>query len=77
MTVTRFEEVAVYGEKSVRCAGGCGRRLRRRQRFWRTINPFHTMTREQLQEANIAEMRAWQSEPEWCVHCPLPEEAKP
>lgn len=36
-----FQEVSLHAEKSMKCAGGCGRRLRRQKKFWQTINPFN------------------------------------
>ena len=36
-----FQEVAIHSEKSLPCAGGCKRRLKRRQKFWQTLSPFN------------------------------------
>jgi hypothetical protein len=42
-TIT-FQEVTLRGQKSVKCAGGCGRTLKRQQKFWQTLSPFNKTT---------------------------------
>lgn len=73
-TIT-FNEVAIYGQKSVKCAAGCKRTLRRSRKFWQTLNPFNKnaagepKTRGEIQDELIAQRGAWLIEPEVCSHC--------
>lgn len=75
MTTVTFNEVVVHGEKSVKCAGGCGRRLKRSKKFWQTLSPFNKnaagelKTREEIYEELRAERDTWLSESETCSHC--------
>lgn len=73
-----FQEVKLYGEKSCKCAGGCGRRLRRQKKFYQTLNPFNKKNdgnewtvkdRDDIYNELIAEMRQWESGIESCCHC--------
>lgn len=73
-TIT-FREVAIRGSKAVKCAGGCGRLLRRSRKFWQTLNPFNKNAAgeakgaNEIQEELFSERRAWMDEPETCKHC--------
>lgn len=75
MTTVTFGEVAIRGQKSVKCAGGCGRRLKRAKKFWQTLSPFNKNSageiknREQIYEELRGERRVWLNEPETCSHC--------
>lgn len=75
MTWVRFQEVKLYGEKSVKCAGGCGRRLRRQRTFWQTLNPFNKgangvpKTVDEIHAELRVQKQAWQAEGETCIHC--------
>lgn len=70
-----FNEVAVHGHKSVKCAKGCGRTLRRAKKFWQTLSPFNKnksgalKTREEILVELSDERRAWAELPEACSHC--------
>lgn len=74
-TVT-FQEVSIYGSKSVKCAGGCKRTLRRSRKFFQTLSPFNKnaagelKTRDEIQSELLAERKAWIDAPETCSHCP-------
>lgn len=73
-TIT-FREVAVRGQKLVKCAGGCNRTLKRQRKFWQTLSPFNKNAdgkvkgQGEIHRELIAESKAWQSEPETCSHC--------
>ena len=70
-----WPEVAFDGEKSVTCSGGCGRILRRRKKFYQTLNPWNKMANGCVKSrkdisAELAEARdEWKKEPEICKHC--------
>lgn len=72
---TTFQEVKLYGSKSVKCAGGCGRTLKRQRKFWQTLNPWNkTLAGEPKTITDIrielqAEIAKWQKEPETCKRC--------
>lgn len=74
MRVT-FREVSLYGQKSVKCRGGCGRRLRRSKKFWQTLSPFNInsnrvpKTPEEIYAELKIELKAWKDSPETCAHC--------
>jgi hypothetical protein len=68
MRVT-FEEVAIYSEKSVPCAGGCKRRLKRKKKFWQTLSPFNKKSRDEIYAVLREESASWMLEPETCSHC--------
>ena len=79
MIRTVFDKVSIHGEKTVKCAGGCGRRLKRRQEFYQTINPFNknkttglVKTSSEIYPELNAEREKWMKEPETCIHCPEP-----
>lgn len=73
-TIT-FDEVAIRGEKSVKCSSGCGRRLKRSRKFWQTFSPFNKNSsgeikgKAEIQKELIAERDKWLTEPEKCSHC--------
>jgi hypothetical protein len=73
-TIT-FNEVAIQGMKSVKCAGGCGRTLKRSREFWQTLSPFNKnasgelKSRDEIFDELKAERNAWIAEPETCKHC--------
>ena len=72
---TTFDEVKLTGEKSVKCSGGCGRILKRRSKFFQTINPFNknaegfVKSRDEIYKELGAEIEKWKKEPEICIHC--------
>lgn len=74
-TTVTFREVTIHGSKSVKCAGGCGRTLKRQRKFWQTLNPFNkNRAGEQkfateIQSELITERNKWLTEPETCSHC--------
>jgi hypothetical protein len=71
----RFEEVFLTASKTVKCAGGCGRRLKRKRRFSQTINPWNKDENGKLKGRSqiYAELRRdidkWEQEPDTCQHC--------
>lgn len=73
-TIT-FQEVALHGTKSVKCAGNCGRTLKRQQKFWQTLNPFNkngagvAKTAADIREELQAERSKWMLQAELCKHC--------
>ena len=73
-TIT-FNEVAIHGNKAVKCAGGCGRTLRRARKFWQTLSPFNKNSkgeprgRDEIYEELRNERSAWINAPETCKHC--------
>lgn len=70
-----FNEVAIHGMKSVKCAGRCGRGLKRSRKFYQTLSPFNKKqsgelkSRDEIYAELIAERKAWMAEPEICKHC--------
>lgn len=72
---TTFQEVKLYGTKSTKCSGGCGRTLKRQRKFWQTLSPFNkTATGELKSVVDIhaelqLELDKWRREPEVCRHC--------
>lgn len=70
-----FREVTVHGTKTVKCAGGCGRRLKRQRKFWQTLNPFNknaageVKSAVEIQKELFTERQAWESESETCSQC--------
>lgn len=74
-TTVTFNEVSLQGTKSVKCAGGCGRTLKRSRKFWQTLSPFNKntsgtlKTRDEIYEELRAERNAWMGEAETCKHC--------
>lgn len=75
MATVTFNEVAIHGQKAVKCAGGCKRVLRRSQKFWQTLSPFNKnasgalKTREEIYDELMRERRTWLKQPETCKHC--------
>jgi predicted unusual protein kinase regulating ubiquinone biosynthesis (AarF/ABC1/UbiB family) len=75
MATITFNEVAIHGMKSVKCAGGCGRTLKRSRKFWQTLSPFNKKasgelkSRDEIYEELTAERKAWIAESETCKHC--------
>ena len=73
-TIT-FREVAIRGSKAVKCAGDCGRLLRRSRKFWQTLNPFNKnaageqKSASEIQQELFAERSAWMGELETCKQC--------
>jgi hypothetical protein len=76
-----FEAVSFRGSKSVKCAGGCGRKLTRSKTFCQTINPWNktawgtTKTYDDIYPELIQSASEWRKAPEWCKHC-MASEAK-
>lgn len=74
MTVT-FNEVAIYGQKSTKCANNCGRTLRRSKKFWQTLSPFNRSragglkSKDEIYTELRVEQQTWLKEPEVCKHC--------
>lgn len=70
-----FQEVTLRGTKSVKCAGDCGRTLKRQRKFWQTLNPFNKNASGQIK--GVAEIRVeleserkgWLQDSEFCKHC--------
>lgn len=73
-TIT-FSEVALRGTKSVKCARGCGRALKRQRKFRQTLSPFNKNTagdvksRAEIHGELITERDVWAREAETCSHC--------
>lgn len=69
-----FDEVSLHGEKTVKCAG-CGKRIKRRKKFWQTLNPFNRhpdglpKTQEDIMAELQQEREEWQRQPELCSRC--------
>lgn len=74
-TRVTFNEVTLHGQKSVKCAGGCGRTLKRSKKFWQTLSPFsktangELKSRDQIHVELRAERDAWLAQGETCIHC--------
>jgi hypothetical protein len=70
-----FQEVMLRGQKSVKCAGDCGRTLKRQQKFWQTLSPFNkTVSGLVKSAADIrteleTERSKWMLQAEFCKHC--------
>lgn len=71
----RFEEYKVSGQKSGKCEGGCGKRIRRQTTFTETQNPFNknaagqVKTVAEIYESLKAKRDAWVNKPVWCEAC--------
>lgn len=70
-----FDEVALTGNKTVECSGGCGRKLKRQKKFSQTLNPFNKNA-DGLPKSTAeihAELRKdivkWKKLPVTCKHC--------
>jgi hypothetical protein len=72
-----FREVALWAEKSGKCA--CGKRRARRQKFYQTLNPYNRnadgqpKSSHEIHEELKVEARAWKAEPIVCERCPKTE----
>lgn len=70
----RFDEVYVHGEKTVTCKV-CKKRLKRRKRFYQTLNPMNKnskgflKTREEIYAELNVEVAKWQVQKEICQKC--------
>lgn len=70
-----FQEVRLYGSKTVECESGCGRKLRRSKKFYQTLNPFNktngglVKSRSDILAELRTEITAWKSQTEVCSHC--------
>ena len=70
-----FGEVKLYAWKSVKCAGGCGRTLKRQRKFYQTLNPFNKTAQGVVKDADdiYSELRKdiekWRKESVTCIHC--------
>ncbi|QKW31451.1 hypothetical protein HUT11_35400 (plasmid) [Streptomyces seoulensis] len=75
MPTYRFQEVPLYANKTVPCAGGCGKKLRRQRKFAQTLNPFNKdaegrpKTSQQIQAELSQQAKEWKSAPETCDAC--------
>lgn len=75
MATMTLKEVAQYRDKTVPCAGGCKRRLKRQKKFWQTLSPFNknaagvVKTASEIHDELDQEFKAWAAEPETCSHC--------
>ncbi|MEU7338638.1 hypothetical protein [Streptomyces sp. NPDC007074] len=75
MPTYRFQEVPLYAKKSVTCAGGCGKTLRRQKKFAQTLNPFNKgadgrpKTTRQIHAELSEKAKQWQVAPETCDSC--------
>jgi len=73
--IVRFEEVKWRADKSLKCAGGCGKRLKRSITFSQTINPFNKLPdgtvkdRPDIYKELKQEAEAWKTEPVTCDRC--------
>ncbi len=79
-----FEEVSIKAIKTVKCAGGCGRRRRLTKKFMQTLNPFNKRksdgqikTREDIYPELKKEAAKWKEQPETCLHCRIAAALKP
>lgn len=76
-----FQEVRLYGEKSIKCAGGCGRRLKRQKKFYQTLSPFNkrpdgvVKNHDDIYPELKTALAVWRAKPETCGHC-MAEERK-
>ena len=75
MPTYTFEKVEHYAQKSVKCSGGCGRTLRRRQTTYQTLSPFNKKdgrlkTRKEIYAELEEKAKVWREAPERCIHCP-------
>lgn len=71
---TTFNEVATHREKKGKCAK-CGKRTKRRMKFWQTINPFNKnkdgsiKTVRQIDAELAKEADVWTAKPVYCSGC--------
>ena len=70
-----FQEVRLFGEKTVKCSGGCGRQLDRRKKFYQTLSPFNKRADGRVKGYDdiypelTVNIQEWKSQPERCSHC--------
>lgn len=68
-----FEKVALHADKAGKC--GCGKRRRRRKKFWGTLNPWNKnpdgtiRTWGDIQAGLRQQIEAWEAEPIVCKNC--------
>ena len=76
-TITRtFEKVSFRRKKTVKCSGGCGRRLTRSREFLQTLSPFNKnkdgnlKTESEIYTELLEKAKKWDAESEEiCIHC--------
>jgi hypothetical protein len=74
MTITRFEEVSLKGQKRAKCSK-CEKKLTRSRKFLQTLSPFNkaadglSKTRDQIHGELREEIAAWKEEPVVCAAC--------
>lgn len=70
-----FQEIRLFGHKSVKCAGGCGKRVVRSRKFFQTLNPFNknalgqVKDRDEIYTELKRAIQEWEREPVTCNHC--------
>lgn len=75
MAKVTFSKVSLADSKYVECAGGCGRKLRRKKTFYQTLNPFNLnkdgekKTRAEIYAELREEIAEWKNQPETCRDC--------
>jgi hypothetical protein len=76
MTTYRFPDVGyVLAKKSVPCASGCGKKVRRQRTFTQTLNPFNknaagaVKTVPEIRAENKECAEEWKAKPETCSAC--------
>lgn len=68
-----FNEVSIVGEKSGKCS--CGKRTKRRKKFYQTLNPFNVdkrgvpKTRDVIWGEINGQLLAWENAPVKCSEC--------
>jgi len=71
----RFEPITWQVRKTVKCAAGCGKSVKRQRTFQQTLNPYNRnaegqpKTRQEIGVALRAEGDEWQQKPETCTAC--------
>jgi len=74
MTSVTFDEISLTGVKNVKCSG-CGKKLKRQQRFFQTLNPFNkdkngmVKSKHQIYTELEEDIKKWEVEPEKCRNC--------
>lgn len=74
MTIITFPEIKLYGEKSTKCFV-CGKRVRRRKKFYQTLNPFNKLSNgaikssEDIYKELKIEIDKWEKCPDICLLC--------
>lgn len=76
MTRIKFDECSFKTTKKGKCAGGCGKSLKRTKTFTQTVNPFNKnkatglpKTYREVQQAVTLEGERWESIPVICEGC--------